>query len=122
MGQTFAEKFEEALEAKRLEDDRYGVRTVARIIAGDDRTSIETIRRRLNKYRPKPGGGAAETAPTPPSRWEIEHAMGLERDALAPEESLADVLAARAAEARKAAVMDALLDMLEERQRERAAA
>jgi len=95
MAETFAEKFERALEEKRREIPGYGLRTLARLLAKDDPKNTEIIRRRLNKYRPKPGsGGAAEVAPTEPSRHEIEAAMGLERDALRPE---ADRVAASAA-------------------------
>lgn len=82
---TFAEKFEEALRDLREREPGYGLRTLARTLAKDDHERIETIRRRLNKYRPKPGGGAAEVAPTEPTRHEIEKAMGLEQDALRPE-------------------------------------
>ncbi len=85
MATTFAEKFEQALEEKRQTEPGYGLRTLARELAKGDPTKVETIRRRLNKYRPKNGGGAAEVAPTPPTRNEIEGALGLERDALAPE-------------------------------------
>lgn len=93
MGSAFADKFEAALTAKKQDDPNYGVRTLARDLAGGDKERIETIRRRLNKYRPKPGGGAAEVAPTEPTRHDIEVAMGLDRDSLAPE---ADPLAASA--------------------------
>lgn len=82
---TFAEKFEEALEALREREPGYGLRTLARKLAKEDPDRIETIRRRLNKYRPRPGGGAAEVAPTEPTRREIEEAMGLEQDALRPD-------------------------------------
>lgn len=95
MAQTFAEKFEEALAQKRSKDSTYGLRTLARKLAKDDPEAIETIRRRLNKYRPKPGrGGAGEVAPTEPTRREIEKAMGLKRDALAPDKDLVAALSA----------------------------
>lgn len=93
MAQTFAEKFEEALAQKRSKDSTYGLRTLARKLAKDDPEKVETIRRRLNKYRPPKGGGAAEVKPTDPTRWEIEEAMGLERDALAPEQVLVNASA-----------------------------
>lgn len=87
MPATFAEKFEQALAEKRDQEPGYGLRTLARELADDDPHQMEIIRRRLNKYRPKPGsGGAAEVAPTEPTRREIEDALGLERDALAPDE------------------------------------
>lgn len=92
MGTSFADKFEEALASKKQEDPSYGLRTLARELAGGDPQRMEVIRRRLNKYRPKPGGGAAEVAPTEPTRHDIEDAMGLDRDALAPD---VDPLAAR---------------------------
>lgn len=86
MATTFAEKFEQALQDRKVEDPEFGLRTVARILAKDERAKIETIRRRLNKYRPKNGGGAAKIiVPTEPTRREIEDALGLERDALRPE-------------------------------------
>lgn len=85
MGTTFAEKFEEALAEKRKSDPTYGLRTLARDLANGEPEDIEVIRRRLYKYRPPKGGGAAEVAPTPPTRWEIEDALGLERDALRPD-------------------------------------
>lgn len=86
MGRTFAEKFEEALEEKRRETPGWGLRTLARELADDDPDRAEVIRRRLNKYRPKPGsGGAAEVRPTEPTRREIENALGLETDSLAPD-------------------------------------
>lgn len=82
---TFAEKFEEALEDLREREPGYGLRTLARKLAKDDPEKVETIRRRLNKYRPKPGGGGAEVAPTEPTRREIEAAMGLDQDSLKPD-------------------------------------
>lgn len=85
MATTFAEKFEDALQARKDEDPAFGVRTIARILAKDDREKIETIRRRLNKYRPKNGGGAAEVAPTEATRREIEDALGLDTDTLKPD-------------------------------------
>lgn len=88
MAGTFAEKFEQALADKREREPGYGLRTLARTLAKGDPDAIETIRRRLHKYRPPKGGGAAETKPTPPTRHEIEDAMGLERDALAPDKDL----------------------------------
>lgn len=94
MGKTVAEKFEEALTAKRDQD--FGLRTLARLIAGPDAThqQIEVVRRRLHKYRPKPGsGGVAEVVPTAPTRHEIEDAMGLERDALAADPEVLAALA-----------------------------
>src|SRR4029077_2076115 len=60
--------------------------------ADGDKEKAETIRRRLNKYRPPKGGGAAAVKPTEPTRREIEKAMGLEQDALAPEQ---DAVAAK---------------------------
>lgn len=84
MGSTFGEKFEQALAEKRQADPGYGLRTLARALADGDVAKAETIRRRLNKYRPPKGGGAAEVKPTDPTRWEIERAMGLEQDTLAP--------------------------------------
>lgn len=98
MGTTFAEKFEEALEDRRQREPGFGVRTLARELATDELTGIadpkkiETIRRRLNKYRPKPGGGAAEVAPTEPTRREIERHMRLDLDALKPDEDLVAAL------------------------------
>lgn len=95
MGQTFAEKFEKALEERRERDPGFGLRTLARNLAKGDPDRAETIRRRLNKYRPKPGnGGSAEVAPTEPSRREIERAMGLDVDALAPDKDAVAALAA----------------------------
>lgn len=91
MGYTFAEKFEAALAERREREPGFGLRTLARTLARDE-SEVETIRRRLHKYRPKPNrGGAGEVAPTAPTRWEIEEALGLERDALA-----ADKIAASA--------------------------
>lgn len=84
MAATFADKFEKALAEKREKDPAYGLRTLARKLAKDDPRQTEIIRRRLNKYRPKPGGGA-EVAPTEPTRREIEKAMGLRRDTLKPD-------------------------------------
>lgn len=91
MGRTFAEKFEDALDERKQETKGWGLRTLARKLADNDPERTEIIRRRLNKYRPKPGGGAAETAPTDPTRHEIEKAMGLKRDSLKPD---ADAIAA----------------------------
>lgn len=85
---TFGEKFEQALEDKKKTEPGYGLRTLARKLAKDDPAKVEVIRRRLHKYRPKPGGGAAEVAPTEPTRHELEAAMGLERDALKPDEQV----------------------------------
>ncbi len=86
MAATFAEKFEQALQERRQEDPNYGLRTIARKLADNDPHQTEIIRRRLNKYRPKPSnGGAAKVAPTEPTRREIEDAMGLDQDALKPE-------------------------------------
>lgn len=85
MGKTFAEKFEEALEEIRDNDPSFGIRTIARRMSNGDRERIETIRRRLNKYRPKNGGSAGEVAPSPPTRREIEDAMGLPPDSLRPD-------------------------------------
>lgn len=95
MAATFAEKFEQALEARRQTDPGFGVRTLARKLADGDPARVETIRRRLNKYRPKPGGGAAEVAPTEPTRHEIEAALGIPADGLKPEpvESAEDMVA-----------------------------
>lgn len=103
-GQTFAEKFEEALEERRAADSNFGVKTVARKLADGDPKQTELIRRRLNKYRPRPGrGGAAESIPTEPTRREIEKALGLPVEALEPEPDLIDALTARARDARQAA-------------------
>lgn len=97
MGYSFGEKFEKALAEKRAEDDKYGLRTLARKLADNDPHQTEIIRRRLNKYRPPKGGGAAEVSPTAPTRREIEDAMGLERDSLAPDrEAVAARMAADA--------------------------
>lgn len=97
MGYTFGEKFEAALAEKRAQDEKYGLRTLARKLADNDPHQTEIIRRRLNKYRPPKGGGAAEVAPTEPTRREIEDAMGLERDSLAPDrEAVAARMAADA--------------------------
>jgi hypothetical protein len=85
MAGTFAEKFEKALSDRKEQDPRYGLRTLARQLANDDGRQAEIIRRRLHKYRPPKGGGAA-IVPTAPTRWEIEDAMGLPRDALRPDE------------------------------------
>ncbi len=85
---TFAEKFEEALERQKQADPDFGLRTLARKLAKDDPRNTETIRRRLHKYRPPKGGGTAEVAPTEPTRWEIEDALGLGRDSLAPDTPL----------------------------------
>lgn len=98
MGQTFAEKFEEALAERRESEPGYGLRTLARKLAKDDPEKIETIRRRLNKYRPKPSnGGAAQVAPTASTRREIEEAMGLEHDSLAPDQDLVTAASSEAA-------------------------
>lgn len=111
MGATFAEKFEEALAERRQREPEFGLRTVARRIADGDPEKTKTILRRLQKYRPKPGrGGAGEVAPTPPTRREIERAMDLPEDSLAPD--LAGVLAARAAEAAKADAFDRIRSLL----------
>lgn len=93
MGTTFGEKFEEALAERRERDPSYGVRTLARELAKGDPKKMETIRRRLNKYRPKPGGGAAEVSPTEPTRREIEAALELDPDTLKPDEDLIAALA-----------------------------
>lgn len=98
MSGTFAEKFEEALQARKATDKDFGLRTLARILADGDLRRTETIRRRLHKYRPKPGGGAAEVAPTEPTRREIERALGVPEDALAPEEELLAALSPLRAE------------------------
>lgn len=111
MGSTFAEKFEEALDAKRLAEPGYGLRTLARKLADNDPDKTKTILRRLQKYRPRNGGGAAEVAPTKPTRNEIEKALGLEVDALAPDEQ--DIAAALRQQARTAAALR-LVDALEE--------
>ena len=94
MAKTFAEKFEAALAEKRAEDEKYGLRTLARTLAKEDPEQAEIIRRRLHKYRPPKGGGAAAVKPTQPTRHEIEDAMGLERDALAPDKELAAAVSA----------------------------
>lgn len=106
MGRTFAEKFEEALDAKRLAEPGYGLRTLARRIAKDDPQKTKTVLRRLQKYRPKPGGGAAEVSPTEPTRREIERAMDLQNDALKPDET--DLLAALAPLKPEAEYLEAL--------------
>lgn len=82
---TFGEKFEDALREARERDPQYGLRTLARSLAKDDAKNTKTILRRLQKYRPKPGGGAAEVTPTEPTRREIERHMGLEVDSLRPD-------------------------------------
>jgi hypothetical protein len=112
MAETFAEKFERALDAKRQEDERFGLRTLARRLAKDDPQQAEIIRRRLHKYRPPKGGGSAEVAPTEPTRHEIEAALGLPPDSLKPEPqpvnasagfgSLFEALVDRAVEAKMA--------------------
>lgn len=109
MAATFAEKFEQALAEARRADPQFGLRTVARTLAEQDKQKTKTILRRLQKYRPKPGGGAAEVAPTEPTRREIEKAMGLTPDALAPEPDLMDDLAARTREAKDFAAFRAFL-------------
>lgn len=86
---TFGEKFEQALEEKKKTEPGYGLRTLARKLAQDDPAKVEIIRRRLHKYRPRPGGGAAEVTPTEPTRHELEAAMGLDQDALKPDEQVA---------------------------------
>lgn len=85
MADTFAEKFERALEERREREPDFGLRTLARKLAKDDPRQTEIIRRRLNKYRPPKGGGSAEVSPTEPTRHEIEDALGVDRDALKPE-------------------------------------
>lgn len=85
MAETFAEKFEQALEERRERDPDFGLRTLARKLAKDDPRQTEIIRRRLNKYRPPKGGGSAQVSPTQPTRHEIEDALGLPLDALKPE-------------------------------------
>jgi hypothetical protein len=93
MAKTFAEKFEQALADKREQEPGYGLRTLARALAKDDAQQAEIIRRRLHKYRPpKNGGGAAEVKPTISTRREIEKALGVEIDSLAPDP---DAVAAR---------------------------
>lgn len=88
MGKTFGEKFDEAIAERQRHEPTFGLRTLARILAKDDPHQTEIIRRRLMKYRPRPGGGAAEVRPTEPSRHDIEKAMGLERDSLRPDEDV----------------------------------
>lgn len=96
---TFGDKFEAA-----LQDSELSLRALARILAKGDKEKTETIRRRLNKYRPKPSGGAAEVAPTAPTRHEIELALGLSADSLkpdpleSPEEMIAVLLPSRTLE------------------------
>lgn len=85
MAATFAQKFEEALREAREAKPGFGLRTLARQMAKDDPKQTEIIRRRLNKYRPKPGGGAAEVTPTEPTRREIERELGLVMDSLKPD-------------------------------------
>lgn len=100
MAATFAEKFEQALAERREREPEYGLRTLARTLADNDPDQMEIIRRRLHKYRPKkPGGGSAVkvVTPTDPTRHEIEDAMGLERDALAPERPSPEDVSAEAA-------------------------
>lgn len=92
MGKDFATKLNDAIAAKRETDPLYGLRTIARELAKGDKGKLETYRRQLYNYRPKTPGGAAAT-PKPETRHEIEDAMGLERDALAPD--MDAVLAAR---------------------------
>lgn len=82
---TFADKFDRALSAKKAADPGYGVRTIARAMAKGDPKRVETIRRLLNKYRPKVDGRPPEVSPTEPTRHEIEAAMGLELDSLKPD-------------------------------------
>jgi hypothetical protein len=89
---TFADKFEQALKERKKTDPKYGLRTLARTLAGEDERQAEIVRRRLHKYRPRPGGGSAEVTPTEPTRREIEAALGLEQDSLAPD---ADLVVAR---------------------------
>jgi hypothetical protein len=113
MGASFAEKFEEALDARRESDPGYGLRTLARRLADGDPEKTKTILRRLQKYRPKPGrGGAGEVAPTAPTRWEIEDAMGLRRDELAPD--LDQALVARLREQIEAQRYRQLRELLQE--------
>lgn len=112
MAKTFAEKFEGALAEKRAADEKYGLRTLARKLAKDDPEQAEIIRRRLHKYRPPKGGGAAEVKPTEPTRHEIEDAMGLERDALAPDK---DLVAARSAQEEFLSAVTPLFELFERR-------
>ncbi len=109
-GRTFAQKFEEALAARKQREPGFGLRTLAREIA-DKPEDIETIRRRLHKYRPKPGkGGAGEVAPIDSTRREIERALGLEIGALAPDEDLVAALNDEIVRA-KLHVADAILEL-----------
>lgn len=111
MATTFAEKFEQALTEKRVTEPGFGLRTLARQLADGDPEKTKTILRRLQKYRPKPGrGGAGEVSPTSPTRREIERALGLELDALAPEGDLNGDLAARVREARQLAAFRTLME------------
>lgn len=80
---SFAEKFERALDEMRAARPGSGLRTIAMTLADDDPRRAETIRRRLQKYRPRPGG--AQKRPTASTRQEIERAMGLELNALQPD-------------------------------------
>lgn len=105
MGKTFAQKFEEALDARRLAEPGYGLRTLARALAKDDPRDTKTVLRRLQKYRPKRPGGGAEVAPTDPTRHEIESALGLKFDALRTDE---DVIAALSPAKRLAEMENAL--------------
>lgn len=117
---TFAEKFEQALTDRREQDPNFGLRTLARILAGGDKAKVETIRRRLHKYRPPKGGGSAEVEPTRPTRWEIEQGLGLERDALAPDP--VDAIAARQVFVPIALDYDLLAEAIGRRDRQREAA
>jgi len=90
MAETFAEKFERVLEERREKDPQFGLKTLARQLAKGDPAQTEIIRRRLQKYRPKPSsGGAAKVTPTEPTRREIERALGLPVDALKTDEAAA---------------------------------
>lgn len=83
MGATQAEagQFGRKLRAE-LDRRNLGVRTLARTLAqranAPDRT--ESIRRQLRRYLYEP------VQPTAATRWEIEDALGLERDTLAADD------------------------------------
>lgn len=119
MATTFADLFEAALAEKKLTDPKYGLRTLARELADEDREQTEFIRRRLNKYRnPRDGSGAAKVKPTAETREDIEDAMGLHRDSLKP---VVDPAAA-AAQKLQADVMGMLVELVAERLATRAPA
>lgn len=99
MGGTFGEKFEEALTDRKAQADRdgqqWGLRTLARELAGGDKTRTSSVLRQLHKYRPKKPGGGVQIVPTEPTRHDIEAALGLERDALKPDPTDDDIAASQ---------------------------